>query len=69
MIEVDGPHHYNGAQAYAKTARGSRELMFLGCEVCRFGVAELQPQAEAHERLAHFFTVLFRRYRVTQVPD
>lgn len=67
VLEVDGSHHYNSAAAYAETARGSRELIFAGYEVFRFGTAELQPPG-AHERLAGFFGELFRRHRVAPAP-
>lgn len=66
VIEVDGSHHFESADAYAATARGSRELIFAGYEVYRFGTAELQPPTEARDLLVRFFGELFRKYRVVQ---
>jgi hypothetical protein len=69
VLEVDGTHHHRTAAAYVNTVRGDRELKLTGCEVYRFGAAELTNPLVARPPMETFFTELFRAYEITVPPE
>lgn len=77
IVEVDGQQHYStGIEAsakpspeeYARTARSDRHLRLAGYEVYRFGGYELRDENSCASAVSDFFTRLFRRHKLLDVP-
>lgn len=77
IVEVDGQQHYStGMEAsakpspeeYARTARSDRHLRLVGYEVYRFGGYELRDEESCASVVAEFFTRLFRRHKLLDMP-
>lgn len=73
VLEVDGKHHYTGADGrgeparYASMVAADRALKLAGYEVYRFGSEELKENT-GRRLVKKFFDTLFKRYGVLVPP-